>query len=237
MSYYTLPYLAAPEGAGRPGVARLPVTMVGAIVGVGLLMLLPGQARAEHGGSSYGSAEITLGFPNGQVTVGKTWEDNPRQVVVEQVTHRFPETEYDDEDEEYDDDEDESDRIIIEKRVERPRVKKVTIIERYEEPVRCDREVRVVRKVYVERPSCDRSQVVVYRNAPQRVIYAPSRTVIVAPVGHGRGHHSKHGGGSRYQVIDRGHQGPRDLFPEDQGRSKRGRGVQQHLVQVGGHAR
>lgn len=235
MSYYTTPYLAAPEGAGRPGAARLPVTMVGAIVGVGLLLLLPRQSRAEHGGGSYGSAEITLGFPHGQVTVGKTWEDNPRQVVVEQVTHRFPETDYD-EDEEYDDDEDESDRIIIEKRVKRPRVKKVTIIERYEDRIHCEPEVTVVRKVYVDRPSHHSSHVVVYRDAPQRVTYAPSRTVFIAPHGHGRGYAQKHGGGS-HQVIERGHQGPRDLFPEDHGRSKRGRGVQQHLVQVGGHAR
>jgi hypothetical protein len=171
------------------------------------------------------------------VTVGKTWEDNPRQVVVEQVTHQFPETDGYEDDERYgDDDEEESERVIIEKRVERPRVKKVTIIERYEEPVHCEPEVTVVRKVYVERPSHHRSHVVVYRDAPQRVIYAPSRTVIIAPRGHGRGHHSKHGGGSHHQVIDRGHHGPRDLFPEDRGRSKRTRGVQQHLVQVGGHA-
>ncbi|MDB5105486.1 MAG: hypothetical protein JWP91_3175 [Fibrobacteres bacterium] len=233
MSSYTIPY-QAPEGAGRNGSARVPAYVLGAAVGIGLLLLLPGQARAD----GYGHAEVTLGFPHGQVTVGKTWDDNPRQVVVEEVTHRFPESDPEEEDEDYgaryDDDEDEPDQIVVEKRHCRPKVKKVTIIERYEEPVRCDREVRVVRKVYVERPSCERPEVVIYRNQPQRVIYAPSRTVIVAPRGGGRGYHVDHRyeSGRGYHSDDRG---PRNLFPEDQGRPMRTRGVQQHLVQVGSH--
>ncbi|HKP98506.1 MAG TPA: hypothetical protein VJ385_22440 [Fibrobacteria bacterium] len=230
MSIQTIPY-QAPEGPGRTRAARVPASsMLGTIAGVGLLLWLPGQARA--GGNSYGHAEVTLGFPHGQVTVGKTWDDNPRRVVVEEVTHKLPaEDDWDDEDAGYDEDADEPDHIIIEKRHHRPRVKKVIIIERYEEPVRCDREVSVVRKVYVERPSCQRPEVVVYGRSPQRVIYAPSRTVIVAP-GHDHGSPRYHGGNSR--GGDRGFQndgrGPRDLFPEDHGRPVRTRGVQQHLA-------
>jgi hypothetical protein len=206
--------------------------MMGAIAGVGLLLSLPGQARADHGGDSYGHAEITLGFPHGQVTVGKTWDDNPRQVVVEEVTHKYPATDdIDDEDAEYDEDADEPDQVIIEKRHHRPRVKKVTIIERYEEPVRCDREVQVVRKVYVERPSCERPEVIIYGRSPQRVIYAPSRTVIIAPGKHGHQYR-----GSDGPSYNRGGGGPRNLFPEDSGRPMRTRGVQQRMVQVGGHS-
>ena len=228
MSNFIIPY-QAPEGAGKNAKARVPTYVLGAVVGVGLFLLLPGQAKAD----GYGHAEITLGFPNGQMTVGKTWDDNPREVVVEQVTHKYPDPDFDDEDEDearYDGDADESDEVIIEKRVVRPRVKKVTIIERYVEPVQCDREVPVVRKVYVEPRSCHRSNVVVYRQAPQRVIYAPSRTVIVAS-----GKHGNHSRGSDGYSYHRGG-GPRNLFPEDSGRPMRARGVQQRLVQVGGHS-
>lgn len=231
MSNFTIPY-EAPEGAGKNAKARVPTYVLGAVVGVGLLLLLPGQAKAD----GYGHAEITLGFPNGQVTVGKTWDDNPREVVVEQVTHKYPDPDFDDEDEDdvrYDGDADESDEVIIEKRVVRPRVKKVTIIERYVEPVHCDREVTVVRKVYVEPRHSHRSNVVVYRQAPQRVIYAPSRTVIVAPGGrHGHGSHRSEG-----HSYHRGGNGPRNLFPVESSRPMRSRGAQQRLVQVGGHSR
>ncbi|MDB5047516.1 MAG: hypothetical protein JWO30_587 [Fibrobacteres bacterium] len=235
MSIQTIPY-QAPEGPERSGSARVPTTVLGAIAGVGLLLLLPGQARAD--GNSYGHAEITLGFPHGQVTVGKTWDDNPRRVVVEEVTHKYPaEDDFDDEDDQYDGDADEPDQVIIEKRHHHRHVKKVTVIERYEEPVLCDREVQVVRKVYVDPPSCERHDVVVYGRAPERVIYAPSRTVIVAPGrgygyrGDDRGYHGDRGGfhGSDH-VIQNGNRGPRNLFPEDQGRPVRTRGVQQHLV-------
>jgi hypothetical protein len=99
------------------------------------------------------------------------------------------------------------------------------------EPVQCDREVTVVRKVYVEPRHSHRANVVVYRQAPQRVIYAPSRTVIVASGKHG--HHSRGSDGHSY---NRGGGGPRNLFPEDSGRPMRTRGVQQRLVQVGGHS-
>jgi hypothetical protein len=238
MSIQTIPY-QAPEGAGRSGTVRVPASVLGAVAGVGLLLLLPGQVRAD--GNSYGHAEITLGFPQGQVTVGKTWDDYPRQVVVEEVTHKLPaEEDWDDEDAEYDEDADEPEHIIIEKRHHRPRVKKVTIIERYEEPVRCDREVSVVRKVYVERPSCERPEVVVYGRSPERVIYVPSRTVIVTSRGgrgnrvEYRGNHGNHGGShGDHRGYQSGNHGPRNLFPEDQGRPVRMRGVQQQLVQVG----
>jgi hypothetical protein len=230
MSNFTIPY-QAPEGAGKNAKARVPTYVLGAVVGVGLILLLPGQAKAD----GYGHAEISLGFPNGQVTVGKTWDDHPREVVIEQVTHKYPDPDFEDEDEDearYEGDADESDEVIIEKRIVRPRVKKVTIIERYVEPVQCDREVSVVRRVYVEPRHCDRSNVVVYRQAPQRVIYAPSRTVIVAS-GH-QGHYSH--GSEGYSYRHRGGGGPRNLFPEGSGRPVRTRGVQQRMVQVGGHS-
>jgi hypothetical protein len=246
MSIQPTPH-SAPVGAGKSGSVRIPASVLGAIAGVGLLFLSPGQARADRGYSS-GHAEITLGFPHGQVTVGKTWDDHP-PVVVEEVTHKLPaDDDWDDEDEDqgYDEESDEPDHVIIEHREQRPCAKKVTIIEhRYAEPVHCDREVRVVRKVYLDRPACERSQVVVY-GGPTRVIHAPSRTVIVS---HGNGGYRDHDGfrGDRgtvrvenrgpVRVDDRGghggDRGPRDLFPEDRGRPMRARGVQQHLVQVG----
>ena len=228
MSNFIIPY-QAPEGAGKHAKARAPTYGLGAVVGVGLLLLLPGQAKAE----GYGHAEISLGFPNGQVTVGKTWDDNPREVVVEQVTHQYPDPDFDEEDDDvrYDGDADQSDEVIIEKRIVRPRVKKVTIIERYVEPVQCDREVSVVRRVYVEPRHSHRSNVVVYRQAPQRVIYAPSRTVVVASGGHG--HHYR---GSSHGPSYHHGGGPRNLFPADSHRPMRNRGAQQRLVHVGGHS-
>jgi hypothetical protein len=235
MSNFTIPY-RVPEGEGGSGSARVPATVLGALA-AGLLLALPGQARAD--GGSYGHAEITLGFPHAQVTVGRTWDDDPRPVVVEEVTHKVPDPDWDDDRDddrdhsaEYDDDADEPDQVIIEKRHERPRVQHVTIIERYEEPSHCDR-AEVVRRVYVERPSCPRPNVVIYRSEPRHVIYAPSRTVIVAPRGGYRD------GGHNWRVEDRGYHGgdhgsgPRNLFPEDQGRPVRMRGVQHQLVQVG----
>ena len=233
MSNFTIPY-EAPEGAGKNAKARVPTYVLGAVVGVGLLLLLPGQAKAD----GYGHAEITLGFPNGQVTVGKTWDDNPREVVVEQVTHKYPDPDFDDEDETTTCDT-MATRMNPTKSSSRSassgpaRVKKVTIIERYVEPVHCDREVTVVRKVYVEPRHSHRSNVVVYRQAPQRVIYAPSRTVIVAPGGR-HGHDSHRSEGHSYH---RGGNGPRNLFPVESSRPMRSRGAQQRLVQVGGHSR
>jgi hypothetical protein len=244
MSNHTIPY-QSPEGAGGTRSARVPAYVLGAAAGFAFLFMLPGKARAD----SYGHAEISLGLPNGSVTVGRTWDDNPRQVVVEEVAHKLPDPDFeyeDDDDERYDGDADEPDQVIIEKRIERPRVKKVTIIERYVEPVHCDREVNVVRRVYVEPRYCERPDVVVYRSSPRHVIHAPSRTVIVAS-GHGHhgyrgghrgGNHGGHRGNHGTRSYDRGSHGPRNLFPEASGRPVRARGVQQqHLVQVGGHGR
>jgi hypothetical protein len=226
---------------------------LGAAAGLGLLILLPGAAVAD--GYSYGSAELTLGFPNATVSVGRTWENRPREVIVERVTHKLPETDFDEETEEYseadviEEEAPEEEQIIIEKR--RPRVaRKVTIIERYEEPSYCERET-VVRKVYVE-PPCDRTEVV-YHSAPRRVVYVPSPTVVVHSPhrvhevvrvrggghghhryrgGHGHGGHGGHGGAIRVRQ-----EGPRNLFPEGGGRPMRSRGSR-NLVMVGanGHS-
>jgi hypothetical protein len=230
-----------------------------AIAGIGLISLMPGTAAADRGYSS-GHAAITLGFPNASITVGRTWDNAPREVVVERVTHKLPEA--DDADEvvpeaeaedysEADVIEEEAvpeERVIIEKR--RPRIaRKVTIIERYEEPVYVERET-VVRKVYVE-PRCENRTEVFVHAAPRRVVYVPAPTVIVQSPRHvhrevrviGGGH--THGGsyrgysggtvshshGGSVQV----HQGPRNLFPEDSGRPMRNRGTRS-LVQVGGHS-
>ncbi|GEM_PF-2365344 len=244
MSNLTIPN-QAPEGKGENGSARFPAYMLGAAAGFAFLLLLPGHARAD----GYGHAEITLGFPNGQVTLGKTWDEHPREVVVEEVTHKLPDPEYDEEDDDarYDGDADEPDRVIIEKEHHHCD-RHVTVVERYEEPSHCDRDIHVIRRVYVE-PRCDRGpEVVVYHDRPQHMIYAPTRTVIVAPGGGYRqeGGFRQNGGYRRndgYRVdhgtpsYDRGGGGPRNLFPEDSGRPMRTRGVQQHLVQVGGSGR
>jgi uncharacterized membrane protein YgcG len=256
MSSRTIPY-PAPEGAGKNAHSRFPATMLGAMAGVGLLLSLPGQARADRGGFSYGHAEITLGFPNGQVTLGKTWDDDARQVVVEERP--------------YAEDDVVHDPVIVERQYCPPPVEHVTIIDRYPEPV------HVVRQVYVDRPSCERPEVVVYRRSPERVIYAPARTVIVAPRfnggyhegyrgeyhgehhgyshlyqggnggngnrndhggknggqgGNGGGHSASGGGngGGESHGYQGGSQGPPNLFPQDHGRPARARGVQ-HFAQ------
>lgn len=203
------------------------------VAGLGLLALLPGAAIASDDSYSYGSAEITLGLPNATISVGRTWESAPpRKVVVERVTHKLPETEdFEEEEAEsyseadaYEEDEAEE-RVLIEKR--RPRVaKKVTIIEKYEEPAYCE-PTTVVRKVYVD--PCPPTRVIVHRHSPRRVVYAPSRTVIIheAP----RSVHT-------VRVVGGGHghdaHGSRNLFPDDGGRPNRSRGTR--LVRVGGHS-
>jgi hypothetical protein len=228
MSIHTIPH-AAPQGA-RPGRSVVPAAMLGALA-AGLLAL-PGQARAD----SYGHAEISLGFPNGAVTVGRTWEDHPRRVVVEEVTHKYPEADdeadfdEDDDDAVYDNRSDDPD-VVIERRIVRPAPRKVTIIEHYVDPEPCER-VQVVRRVYVERPECDRR--VVYYGRPAVHVVHGGPTVIVAPRGrawHGGGH----GGGRGWHTGYR-EEGPRNLFPENGGRPARSRGVGRSLVQVGAHS-
>jgi hypothetical protein len=231
----------------RPKRRRILFGGIGLAAGVGLLVLLPGTAAAHDDGYSYGHAELSLGFPQGSITVGKTWENPPpRQVVVEKVTHKFPDV--DGAFEEEDEDEEEGDygyheeepieeeyaqeeRVIIEKR--RPKVvKKVTIVERYVEPA-CD--PVVIHRVHVE--PVHRTEVIVHQ-APRRVVHrvhvhhGGGRRHHVHH-GHGRGHGRGHGHGGAVKVH---HHGPRDLFPEDGGRPHRSRGVQRQLVRVGGHS-
>lgn len=229
--------------------------------GVGLLVLLPGMAAAD-GGYSYGHAELTLGFPQGSFTVGKTWENPPpHAVVVEKVTHKFPDVDgafEEEEDYSYHEEEPieeeyaQEERVIIVKR--RPRVvKKVTIVERYVEPA-CD--PVVVHRVHVE--PVHRTEVIVH-HGPRHVVHVPPPAVVVhhAPrqthvvhqahqahhvqkvhhVGnhghrvHGGNHGHGHGGAVKVH-----RQGPRNLFPGEGGRPHRSRGVQRQLVRVGGHS-
>lgn len=235
------PHVAGPHAPAAPGPTRRRSVLAAAGLFAAGLLLMPGQARAD----GYGHAEITLGFPHGAVTVGRTWEDHPRQVVVEEVTHKYPEADDEasfdesemDENAIYDEDSADPD-LVIEKRIVRPRTRHVTVIERYEEPV------HVVRRVYVERPSCER-QVVVYGRPAVHVYHASSPTVILAPgrpVYHGGGWRgSDHGGGYRSdrgghsESHNVGNQGPRNLFPEDHGRPMRERGVGHSMVQIGAH--
>jgi hypothetical protein len=249
-------------GDGKPGSARIPAgSLLGfragaaAFAAVGLF-LAPGQARADD--YSSGHAEISLGFPHGSITLGKTWDNRPDEVVVERVTHKLPEVDYDDEEEEgysagpadegdvaYEDD---ADEIIVEKRAA-PRPKKIVIIERYEEPVQVEH-VSVVRKVYVD--PCPPAEVVVYRPGPRRVVHRHSRRVIHGSSvhvnihaggghrhfrGHGKGHHVSRGHHApRGHHVSRGHShGSRNLYPVDNGRPMRSRGRQGAMVRVGGH--
>ena len=231
MSIPTLPY-AAPQGS-RSVRSVAPAAMLG-VLAAGLLAL-PGQARAD----SYGHAEISLGFPNGAVTVGRTWDEHPRQVVVEEVTHKYPEADDEaeadeDDDAVYDNRSDDPD-VVIEKRIVRPSPRKVTIIERYEEPEPCDH-VRVIRRVYVDPPACDRH--VVYYGRPAHVVYGGSAVVVVhgRSAWHGGGYEGGRGWHSGYRDEGGSHdRGPRNLFPEDGGRPVRTRGVSHSLVQVGAH--
>lgn len=220
----------APKGAAGRG-ARIPAAMLG-MLAAGLALALPGQARAD----GYGHAEITFPLPHGSVTIGKTWEDPPRRVVVEKVVHKYPEADDEaeaelDEEAIYEDEADEAD-VIIEKRIVKQRPRKVTIIERYEEPV------HVVR--YVERDACA-PRVVVHSRPRVHVVHASPR-VIIAPravIHHGGGHrgghgHGGHGGGS-WKYKGGGHGRGGDLFPDDSGRPTRVRGVGRQMVQVGSH--
>jgi hypothetical protein len=241
MSISTLPH-AAPQG-WRPVRSGAPAAMLG-VLAAGLLAL-PGQARAD----SYGHAEISLGFPNGAVTVGRTWDEHPRQVVVEEVTHKYPEADDEaevdeDDDAAYDDRSDDPD-VVIEKHIVRPAPRHVTVIERYVEPEPCDH-VRVIRRVYVDPPACERH--VVYYGRPAYVVHG-GPTVVVAHGGfgwrrHGGGYEGGRGWhtGYRDEGGSRNVGGPRDggarnLFPAEGGRPVRMRGVGHSLVQVGAHPR
>ncbi len=218
---------------------------LGLLAGIGLLLMLPGYTRADHNETSYGSAEITLGFPNGQVTVGKTWENHPREVVVEEVTHRYPQDdqeEWDRESRDRDYDDDDDNQIIIEKHGHHKRHRKVVIIEHYQEPAYCERHEEV-RRVYVQ-PPCRRPEVIIYRQ-PERIIYspqrygcAPSQSVIIVPSNQGSS--GSHGQGSTIiqapgtgEYHQNGNSRPQNLFPENSERPMRTRGVQHQVALVG----
>lgn len=238
--------LGARVGDGRSGPGRIrAVTPFGILAGIGFLLILPGQARADRDGSSYGHAEISLGFPNAQITLGKTWDDEPRHVIVEEETRRVPDEDRDRDwdrdrdrgDDWYDRDRIEPEHVIIENHEPCERHDKVVVIHRYEEPVRCDRG-EVVRRVYVE-PSRHRHDVVIYRRPDweshefSRHVYAPSHDVYVAPQGHGPYGHVEERGPGR---VEQNGAGPRDLFPEDRGRPMRSRGVQHQVAQSGNYS-
>lgn len=172
---------------------------------------LPMAALADQNIYTRTHAEITVGTGNAEVRVGKTWETGGREVVVEKVTHEYPQRDHDDDDRDYGRHRDDDDEVvIIEKRREPPR-KKVVIVEKYAEP--CERERVIVRRVY-ERPRCERERVIVKKEV--RYVEGPSRTVIVGPPGHVKKWKKKH-----HEVDYR----PRDLFEDDHGRPGRGRGV------------
>lgn len=216
-------YETAPWWAGRKP----------ARIGMAALALAVMPLAAQAGGITYGHAEVTLGFPNGHVTVGKTWETGPRVV---QVTHELP----GDDCERHDDEEE---TVIIEKRVEKP--KKVVIIEEEEPEVviiekrAAPRQVVVVRETH--RPV--RHVVVHEHRRPNKVIVVERprhdhHVTVVHQGGHGRGHghHGGHHGGYKGGYSNQGgnhryESRPRDLFegrPSHQPsqRPQRERGVQ-----------
>jgi hypothetical protein len=209
----------------RPGLGSRPKWF--AVMALGLAPL---AAFADHG-STYGHAEITVGFPNGEITLGKTWETGSRTVVVSEERH------------------DECDRnrddrpVVIERRVEEPQ--RVVIVEQRRPDVIVVQQ-RQPEVVVVERPRCEpQRQVVVVRETPRydRVVYvAPQRRVTVIhreAHGYGRRDYGNQGHESRrYENRgDRGpsyeshgsdsrNNGPRDLFPSSSPRPMRERGVQ-----------
>ncbi len=72
-----------------PKPARL---TLGLGLGLSLIALTPQNTHAQYNDYAYGHAQVTLGFPHGEVTVGHTWGDPPppRTVIVEEVTRRYP---------------------------------------------------------------------------------------------------------------------------------------------------
>src|SRR4051812_41972134 len=136
MSNSLKPIAQRPARASREqgsATTRYPAaSLLGLAAGIGLF-LIPGSAHAG-GGVSYGHAEVTIGFPNGQVTVGRAWGEHPREIIVERRSDRDCDRERDyDDDDYYDDGPD----VVIERRHPHRHCRRV-VIERYERP-RCDR--------------------------------------------------------------------------------------------------
>jgi hypothetical protein len=222
----------------RPGLGSRPKWF--AVMALGLAPL---AAFADHG-SSYGHAEITVGFPNGEITLGKTWETGPRTVVVSE-----------DRRDECDRDRDDDRPVVIERRVEEPQ--RIVVVEQRRPDVIVVQE-RQPEVVVVERPRCEpQRQVVVVREEPRcdRVVYVePQRQVTVIQReeprywrheyrGYGHGHFRHESYESRHYESrgDRGpsyeshgsdyrNNGPRDLFPSSSPRPMRERGVQHSRV-------
>jgi len=180
--------------------------------------VLPAISHADKG-VTYTHAEISLGFPNGQVTVGRTWETGGRIVTV---THELPEAVEEDCDQ---DDE----TVVIEKTVEKPT--KVIVVERREP------EVVVIERRVTPRPR----QVVVVHEAPRPrrvVVVEPRRQVTVIHRDHDYHHGYDHGHRSGGHAVYRpsgpshGHQPnrPKELFSSSNPRPQRDRGVQQIRV-------
>ncbi len=180
----------------RPGLTS-PRNWLTALALVGL----PLAAHADRN-STYAHAEISIGIPNGQITLGHTWETGGRTVVVseERECERREDTR----------------TVIIEKRVEPP--PRVIVVERREP------EVVVIEREYCPPPE---RRVVVVREAPRRHVTVIRREREV--VRHYRRHdgerhverHDNRGGN-----YERHESRPRELFGTTSPRPMRERGVQ-----------
>jgi hypothetical protein len=175
-------------------------------------------ATHAGGGSSYTHAEISVGFPNGQITFGKTWEEGDRHVTVVSTS---------------DDDckREEETEVIIEKREAPPKVviiekrePEVVVIERRVAPpprvIVVREEPRYVREVRYVEPRCERVTYV----RPSH--HHSQRTHVVRG---GRDHHRVTRVVGHHRSVEVAPSRPhnRDLFASDNGhRPRRERGVQ-----------
>ncbi len=226
------------SGPARKRTMSRPWAWLGVAAGVGVMLAAPGRASAQTV-STYGHAEVTIGFPHGAVTVGRAWDDHPRPEVVEVIHPECdPEPEV-----VYRDDDQEPDPVVIERRHWHHHHRRVVVIERDQggDPW-CDRRV-VEQRDYQPAYDYPRHEVV-YERGPEREIYRPNHevTVVTRPE-HGRNHgsviidngnrssngngnggnHDNHGGS--YGSGNHSN-GPVTLFPPDTGRPSRQRGVQ-----------
>jgi len=159
MSY---PFKAFPLSNSKPHKLAAKLALMG-----GLALLSAGTISAQ--GLVYGHAEVTIGGPNVQITLGKTWETGHRDCGrTERVVY------------------DEKDDYVLERREividepecrhneygkvvvyrDHPRCDRDVRFVRYEEPVRCDRDVRVMR--YDEPVRYERDVRIIRENVPTR---------------------------------------------------------------------